>query len=83
MSVVAYTRDPETLRGKAKVYRDGNLVTTVDMEKGVPHSFNICSDIDGNDVWVGTSKGLGWAIGTGYYRGVQEKPQWLTGKNKP
>lgn len=82
MSVVSYTRDPETLRGKAQVYRDGKLVHTVDMEKGVPHSFNICCDIDGNDVWVGTSKGLGQAIGTGYYRGVQEKPQWLTGKNK-
>ena len=83
MSVVAYTRDPQTLRGKARVYRDGNLVATVDMEKGVPHDFNICADFDGKDVWVGTSKGLGWAIGDGYYPGVKEKPQWLTGKNKP
>lgn len=77
MSCVAYTRDPNTLRGVARVYRDGKPLYVVDMEKGVPHDFNIAVDVDGNDIWVGTSKGLGWGIGTDYYPGVKENPDWL------
>jgi ligand-binding sensor domain-containing protein len=73
-SVVTYTRDPNTLRGKAQVFQRGKLVTTVDMEKAVPHSFIINIDVDGNDVWVATGKGVGWAIGTGYYKGLRERP---------
>ncbi|MCY2986376.1 MAG: regulator [Planctomycetota bacterium] len=76
-SVVSYTRDPETLRGKAQVYRAGKLLQTVDMEQAVPHSFIIALDVDGNDTWVGTAKGLGWAIGTGYYPGLKEDPDWV------
>jgi len=77
-SVVSYTRDPKTLRGKAQVYRAGKLMKVVDMEKAVPHSFIIAVDTDGNDLWVGTGKGLGWGIGTGYYPGVKDNPEWLT-----
>jgi hypothetical protein len=75
---VAYTRDPDTLRGRARVYREGQLLREVDMERGVPHNFNICLDVDGDDLWVGTSKGLGWAIGDGYYAGVRADPPWLS-----
>jgi ligand-binding sensor domain-containing protein len=77
-SVVTYTRDPNTLRGKAQLFEAGKLQRTVDMEKAVPHNFIISLDVDGNDVWVGTGKGLGWAIGDGYYPGVRENPSWLT-----
>ena len=71
-TVVAYTRDPKTLRGKAVVYRGGKPLKTIDMEKGVPHNFIINVEIDGNDAWVATGKGLGWAIGDGYYRGLKK-----------
>jgi ligand-binding sensor domain-containing protein len=81
-SVVSYTRDPKTLRGKAQVYQKGKLLHTVDMEKAVPHSFIICADMDGNDAWVGTSKGLGWAIGKDYFPGVKKNPAWLAEKQK-
>jgi hypothetical protein len=81
-SVVTYTRDPNTLGGKAQIYQAGKLLRTVDMEKAVPHNFIINIDTDGNDVWVATGKGLGWAIGEGYYAGVKENPEWLTGKTK-
>jgi len=81
-SVVTYTRDPNTLRGKAQVYQAGKLLTTVDMEKAVPHNFIINVDVDGNDTWVATGKGLGWAIGEGYYPGVKENPAWLAGRKK-
>jgi xanthine dehydrogenase iron-sulfur cluster and FAD-binding subunit A len=32
-----------------------------------PDVGKICVDFDGNDVWAGTSKGLGHGIGEGYY----------------
>ncbi|WP_165230016.1 ligand-binding sensor domain-containing protein [Aquisphaera insulae] len=68
---VAYTRDPQSLKGLAKVYRRGKLLKTVEMETGVPHNFIINFDIDGKDVWVATGKGLGWAIGDDYFPGVK------------
>ncbi len=74
---VAYTRCGETLRGLARVYRSGELLKEIDTERGVPHNFTICADVDGNDLWVGTAKGLGWAVGDGYYAGVQVDPPWL------
>ncbi|MHB8970583.1 MAG: hypothetical protein ACYC3X_08005 [Pirellulaceae bacterium] len=82
-TVVAYTRDEKTLRGKADIYRAGKLLKTVDMELGVPHNFIINIDHDGNDTWIATGKGLGWASGSGYYAGLQENPQWLTGAAQP
>ena len=44
------------------------------MEVGLPHNFIINADVDGNDVWVATAKGLGWGIGEGYYPGLRERP---------
>ena len=71
---VAYTRDPKTLRGKALITRDKTVLKEIDLEVGVPHNFIISADFDGNDVWVGTSKGLGLGIGEGYYPGLGESP---------
>jgi ligand-binding sensor domain-containing protein len=72
---VAYTRDPKTLRGKAVVTRDKTVLGEVDMPTGVPHSFIISMDFDGDDVWVGTAQGLGWGIGKGYFAGLRERPK--------
>jgi len=80
---VAYTRDPETGRGRAKVTVGGQVVENVDMPVGVPHSFMIAADVDGNDIWVGTSKGLGWGIGDGYYPGTKERPLYAYGQPAP
>jgi ligand-binding sensor domain-containing protein len=72
---VAYTRDPNSLRGKAEVYRRGRLLRTLDMETGVPHNFIINLDFDGTDVWVATGKGLGRAIGEGYFPGLRKSQE--------
>jgi hypothetical protein len=56
------------------VKRGTDVLETVDLAVGVPHTFIICADIDGKDAWVGTSKGLGWAIGEGYYPGLRARP---------
>lgn len=68
---VAYTMDPKTRRGRAEIYRDRELLKTVDMEVGIPHNFIINLDLDGNDVFVATSKGLGVGIGDDYYAGLR------------
>jgi len=79
---VTYTRDATTPRGKAVVYRGGKALRTVDMERGVPHNFIISLDIDGNDVWIGTAKGLGWGIGDGYYPGLRKRANGSNPKAK-
>lgn len=76
---VAYTRDPASGRGRAKVTLGGKVVEEIDMELGVPHSFMIAADVDGNDIWVGTGKGLGWGIGEGYYPGLRERALYAFG----
>ena len=71
---VAYTSDGKNHKGKAVIKRDAEVLKTVDTGYNLPHNFIISVDMDGNDVWVGTSKGLGHGIGEGYYprlRGAQ------------
>jgi len=64
---VAYTSDGKNHKGKAVIKREAEVLKTVDTGYNVPHNFIISVDLDGNDVWVGTSKGLGHGIGEGYY----------------
>lgn len=75
---VYYTRNPNGAGGNAVVMRDRELLETVELPVSVPHSFIIAADVDGNDVWIGTAKGLGWGIGEGYYRGLRERPRMVT-----
>jgi ligand-binding sensor domain-containing protein len=76
---VAYTRDPATGRGRAKLTVGGKVIEEIDMPIGVPHTFMIAADVDGDDIWVGTGKGLGWGIGEGYYAGTKERPLYAYG----
>jgi ligand-binding sensor domain-containing protein len=64
---VTYTMDPKTHNGKAVVSRNKKVLEEVSTPLGIPHNFIICADIDGDDVWIGTSKGLAWGVGKGYY----------------
>jgi len=80
---VAYTRDPDTGHGRARVTVGGRTIEDVDMPVGVPHSFMISADVDGDDIWVGTAKGLGWGIGAGYYAGTKERPLYAYGQAAP
>jgi ligand-binding sensor domain-containing protein len=81
---VVYTLDPKTHRGKAVVKRNGKVLEEVDMERGVPHNYILAADMDGKDVWIGTSKGLAWAIGPDYYAGLRERtPQSAQAASAP
>jgi ligand-binding sensor domain-containing protein len=76
---VAYTRNQDGT-GKAVVTRDTEVLETIQGPVNVPQSFIICAAIDGNDVWVGTGKGLAWGIGEGYYPRLKDRaPIQLSG----
>jgi ligand-binding sensor domain-containing protein len=64
---VTYTSDGKNHKGKAVIKREQEVIETVDTGYNVPQNFVISVDFDGNDVWVGTSKGLGHGIGNDYY----------------
>lgn len=64
---VTYTMDPETHRGRAVIQRGTRVLKTLSLEKCIPHNYVLWTEMDGNDVWVGTSKGLAWGKGVGYY----------------
>jgi ligand-binding sensor domain-containing protein len=68
---VTYTMDPNTHRGKVVVSRNKEILKVVDMPRCIPHNYALWVEFDGNDAWIGTSKGVGWAIGSGYYKGLR------------
>jgi len=79
---VAYTRDGAKQAGKAVVYRDREVLETVEMGLNLPHNYTICADLDGNDVWIGTAKGLAWGIGEGFYAGLKARPMLAKGESR-
>ena len=72
---VTYTMDPETHKGKAVVSREKQVLKEIETEKGIPHNYCLWIEFDGNDVWIGTSKGLAWGKGEGYYAGLKPEGQ--------
>jgi ligand-binding sensor domain-containing protein len=71
---IVYTRDPGRDTGRATITKAGKVVEVTSTGLNVPHNFEINMDIDGNDVWVATAKGLAWGIGEGYYAGLRDRP---------
>jgi len=71
---VTYTRDPREARGRAVVQRGQEVLETVESGLNLPHDYVLWVEFDGQDAWVGTSKGLGHAKGTDYYAGVRPRP---------
>lgn len=70
---VVYTMDPETHKGRAQVKRNNVVLEDLVLERAIPHNYALCADADGNDMWIGTSKGVGWAIGPDYYPRLKER----------
>ncbi|MBC8873622.1 MAG: regulator [Planctomycetes bacterium] len=68
---VTYTLDPKTRGGKAVISRDEKVLKTISLQRSIPHNYVLWVELDGDDVWVGTSKGLGWGKGAGYYSGLR------------
>jgi ligand-binding sensor domain-containing protein len=68
---VTYTLDAESHRGRAVVQRGSEVLKTLDVERTIPHNHVLCATFDGPNAWVGTSKGLGLAIGSDYHPGLK------------
>ena len=77
---VTYTMDPNTHRGKAVIQRGARVLKTIPLEKCIPHNYVLWTETDGNDVWVGTSKGLAWGKGQGYYPRLRPVAGTTTGR---
>jgi ligand-binding sensor domain-containing protein len=71
---VTYTRDPREKRGHAVVSRGTEVLEVVESELNLPHNYVLWVALDGKDAWIGTSKGLGWAVGPDYYPGLKQRP---------
>jgi ligand-binding sensor domain-containing protein len=71
---VNYTRDLDGKAGIAEVKQGGQTIEVVRTGVNVPQNFIISADIDGDDVWIGTGKGLAWGVGEGYYPRLKERP---------
>jgi ligand-binding sensor domain-containing protein len=71
---VTYTRGPKGQPARAVVQRGTEVLETVEMDANIPHNYVLWVEFDGPDAWVGTSKGLGWAIGAEYYPGLEARP---------
>ena len=54
------------------IRRGDRVLKTVALERCLPHNYALWVEFDGNDAWVGTSKGLGRALGDGYYPALKE-----------
>ncbi len=67
---VTYTSAPDTGRGVAIVQRGETVMAEIEIGPNIPHNYVLGVDFDGDDAWVATSKGLGHAIGKGYFPGL-------------
>jgi len=67
---VVYTRESGTDSGKAVVMRDKEVLKTIQTGLNIPHNYALSADVDGDDIWIGTSKGVAWGIGEHYYAGI-------------
>jgi ligand-binding sensor domain-containing protein len=74
---VTYTMDPSTHQGKAVVARGTEVLKSSTFDHGIPHNYALWVEFDGDDVWVGTSKGLARARGLDYYAGLRRPSELL------
>jgi ligand-binding sensor domain-containing protein len=78
---VTYTREGKA--GKAVVARGTEVLETIDTGLTIPHNYVLWVELDGNDAWIGTSKGLAWAIGSDYYAGLKDRSPMKATAAKP
>jgi ligand-binding sensor domain-containing protein len=76
---VTYTRDPLEDRGTAVVHRGTEVLETIETGLSIPHNYVLWVELDGDDAWIGTSKGLARAIGTDYYERLGESAAHTAG----
>lgn len=71
---VTYTTDGAGHTGQAVIQRGEEVLATIDTGYNLSHNYTLAVDFDGNDVWIGTSKGLCRGVGEGYYPRLRPAP---------
>ena len=61
------------------VQRGPEVLAEIETPLSLPHNYVLWAEFDGDDVWLGTSKGLGHAIGEGYYPGLRSEQRPAAG----
>ena len=83
---VVYTTDHAAGKGQAVITRGSEVIETLETPPNIPHNYVLWTELDGDDVWVGTSKGLARGIGEGYYprlRGSSQSAETLDQEEAP
>ncbi|MGB5401544.1 MAG: regulator, partial [Thermoanaerobaculia bacterium] len=68
---VVYTTDHASNTGQAVITRGDRVLETRTIPPNIPHNYVLWTEIDGDDLWVGTSKGLAHARGEGFFPGLR------------
>ena len=68
---VTYNKNDEGSDGVAVISHGKEKVKTVATKGAIPNKFVLCVDFQGDDVWVGTSKGLARGKGKGRWPGLR------------
>jgi ligand-binding sensor domain-containing protein len=69
---VGYRRDTEDAEiWTAHIWQGPEEIASTATDLDLPNHFVITTEIQGDDVWIGTGHGLARGRGTGYYDGVQ------------
>ena len=72
---VVYTTDHASNTGQAVISRGDRVLETRTIPPNIPHNYVLWTEIDGDDLWVGTSKGLAHARGEGFFPGLRRAPE--------
>jgi ligand-binding sensor domain-containing protein len=80
---VVYTMNPKNRTGKAIITRGHDEVKTLEMPLAIPHNYVLWTEVDGNDIWVGTSKGLARGIGRDYFAGLRDAETHFVSDQQP
>jgi len=78
---VTYKKNEEDRDGVAIIQRGMDVIRTVPTKGAIPHNFVLCVDFQGDDVWVGTSKGLARGIGKGRWPGLKQSKSRAAGSS--
>jgi ligand-binding sensor domain-containing protein len=68
---VVYTTDHASQTGQAVITRGDRVLENRTIPPNIPHNYVLWTEIDGDDLWVGTSKGLAHARGEGFFPGLR------------
>jgi len=75
---VVYTSDHAAGTGQAVITRGSEVIEIVETPPNITHNYVLWTELDGDDVWIGTAKGLAHGVGEGYFAGLRGSSRGAT-----